>query len=65
MTTPSTLGTLWSNAVNTSVKALGLVDRVVNTADAVLEVAEQSAYVFRDDAAHRRAQNLKLLQSEV
>jgi hypothetical protein len=34
---------------NSALKLLGLIDRVINTADAIMETAEDAATRFRDE----------------
>jgi hypothetical protein len=47
---------------NSALKLLGLFDRAINTADAIMETAENAATRFRDEEqeAAIKAQNLRV-----
>jgi|GEM_PF-1287259 hypothetical protein len=47
---------------NSALKLLGLFDRVINTADAIMETAEDAATRFRDEEreAAIKVQNLRV-----
>jgi len=47
---------------NSTLKLIGLLDRVINTADAIMETAENAATRFRDEEqeAAIKIQNLKV-----
>ena len=47
---------------NSALKLLGLIDRVINTADAIMETAEDAATRFRDEEREAviKTQNLRV-----
>jgi hypothetical protein len=47
---------------NSTLKLIGLLDRAINTADAIMETAENAATRFRDEEqeAAIKAQNLRV-----